>query len=305
MISEPTVFIIGAGASGEYGFPLGQALVKRILVHMAGTNTTIHRAMNLAGLDPRGLELFRDRLRGADAESIDTFLEGNEEPFVRVGKAAIAYAILEAEERCRREGLLIEASPSDHWLRYIWSTLRSGCTASTLDHNRATFISYNYDRVLESYLQQVIANSFNLDSAGAAQLRERAVPIIHLHGQIATAAFGQFDEPSIVVSLAQFASGIRVVHDSVPEGDPAFTSAQTAIRNARRICFLGFGYHPVNIRRLAIHESAPSNTEIYGSAFAMGPAEIKRAKDLVGREIMGMPQTAKCERFLRDAVFLA
>jgi hypothetical protein len=304
MIEQPTVFIIGAGASAEYGFPLGQGLVARILALMSQPNTPLLRAINLAGLDPRGTSLFHDQLLGSDADSIDTFLEGNDEAFVQIGKAAIAYVILEAESRCVRERLLIESAPDDHWLRYVWNSMRAGSSATTLASNRVTFVTFNYDRAIEAYFQRVISSSFQLPASEAESLRASALPIIHLHGEIAEAAFGYFEEGATVGSLTRYAAGIRVVHDSVLDGDKAFEATRLALKEAKRICFLGFGYHPVNIRRLDVDQHAGRDAHIFGSTYRMGRAEIDRARRLLHRTLQGVNSAYKCEQFLREEVLL-
>ena len=75
MITIPTVFIIGAGASAEYGFPLGHGLVQNIV---AGTAPQGGLSVELlrAGFTKDELNEFNRKLRGADPLSIDTFLEG-------------------------------------------------------------------------------------------------------------------------------------------------------------------------------------------------------------------------------------
>lgn len=174
----------------------------------------------------------------------------------------------------------------------------------TLSPQRVTFVTFNYDRTLEAYFQRVIQNSFAMDATQALELRKGALPIIHLHGEIADAPFGYFEEAAIVGEIKRYASGIKVIHGRVPTGDPSFEAARQAIAQATLICFLGFGYHPVNLQRLAIHQTARTDAEIFGSTYRMGPAEKKNAERNLSRPIKGAGPGAQCERFLRDAVLL-
>lgn len=301
MISNSTVFIIGAGASADYGFPLGTELVKKIVDRMSKPNTPLLRALHLAGNDPEDTSRFRERLRDSDPDSIDTFLEGNEDRFVRIGKSAIAFVILESESRCRHDGRLIRNPPEENWLRYLWNKLRAGCSPDTLAGNAVTFLTFNYDRVLETYLDTVIENAFNLPSNAAMELRAESFPIIHLHGQISEAEFGYFEEPTICGALEQYASGVRVVHDEFATDDPVFEAAHDAISRASLVCFLGFGYHSVNLTRLRIAELQP-NVGVAGSTYDMEDAEIGVAEGRLNLPLQKYNKMYKCERFLRAVV---
>src|SRR5881409_3087217 len=119
MITLTTVFVIGAGASAGYGFPLGAELV-RLIVQGTVQGGPMRRDLLTAGFRDDGLDAFAERLRGADPRSIDTFLEGNDAKTVEIGKAAIALLILGAEGQCLRDGRLFIGSQrlEDHWLGY-------------------------------------------------------------------------------------------------------------------------------------------------------------------------------------------
>ena len=162
-----------------------------------------------------------------------------------------------------------------------------------------TFVTFNYDRVLEKYFDTVIENMFGLAASDASALRERAIPIIHLHGKIVKRDFGDYEESAVVGSLSSIASEISVVHDTVPMNDPIFKQAFGAISRARLICFLGFGYHPVNIERLRIHELASDNVSIIGSTYGMGEAEVRLAQGRLQRQLHASSTSHKCREFLR------
>lgn len=299
MISNPTVFIIGAGASAEYGFPLGSSLVHKIISHMSEPNTDLLRGLHLGGFELAETTQFCKKMEFSDTDSIDTFLERNEDKYVQIGKAAIAYVILESESECHKADRLISNSPKDHWLKYVWNIMRAGCTPDTLIDNAISFVTFNYDRVLETYLDTVIQHSFNIDALRSTALREKSIEIIHLHGQISNKEFGRFDNEEIVNNLPEIASEIRVVHDDVPKNDEVFNKAFEAIRNADLICFLGFGYHPVNVRRLRISELTTGAKAFVGSTFNMGKAEVNLAIKRIGRAFKHTSSSQRCEAFLR------
>jgi hypothetical protein len=304
MIQIPTVFIVGAGASAEYGFPLGGALVKRIVFNMRKEGTALRQALARVGVSLRDVEEFCIRLQDSDSDSIDVFLENNREEFVRIGKAAIACVILLAEEECARGHRLVADPPADNWLKYVWNIARGGCSVATLAENRLGFISFNYDRVLETYLDGVMRSTFNLEAAEGSALRAKAFPIVHLHGQVSGVSFGEIEGAFADDHLGLLASGIRVVHDEVPTNDPAFESAFNMISSARRICCLGFGFHPTNIRRLRLHDIMSPDARFHGSTFGMGEAQIGQALNALNLQIERIRPHLKCEAFLRECVDL-
>jgi hypothetical protein len=300
VIVEPTVFIVGAGASADYGFPLGGQLVRRIL-SLTGDETN-ERGFFYYVFEEGNVQMFADRLRGSDASSIDTFLEGSDDWLVRIGKAAIGFAIVEAEKKALDSSLIVGQPPGDHWLGYIWNLLRSGCTPETLSRNQVAFVTFNYDRVLEHYLDTVIANSFGLRKEEATKCREQAFPIIHLHGTPQRLRFGSYRLDAAVIGAA--GEGIRVVHDSPKEDDPTFGSAYDLLQKATRVVLLGFGYHPVNIERLRLAELLRPGALVVGSAYQLGDAEVRAAERRINRPCSIPTVSRKCSDFLRHSVEL-
>ena len=72
--------------------------------------------------------------------------------------------------------------------------------------------------------------------------------------------------------------GIKIIHEAV-EHDPEFVKAREALLQAEYIAFLGFGYHPANLKRLRMHECAGS--VVQGTTFGMTGAETARIKAYV------------------------
>ena len=52
----------------------------------------------------------------------------------------------------------------------------------------------------------------------------------------------------------------------------ALTQARDLIQNAKRVCFLGFGYHPTNVRRLGIKK----DREVEGTVYGMTHQEMRQ-----------------------------
>src|SRR6266516_3639566 len=157
MIQKPTVLILGAGASEPYGYPLGAALVGRIV-----GLTQPGRPAGAGGLHPillrdpglRGhVDDFHRRLMGSETSSIDDFLESNP-AYQELGKLCIAAALTVWGP------LLTHEVPAErHWYRYLWERLRQGAPMpERFRENRTRIITYNYDRSLERYFAGVLAH---------------------------------------------------------------------------------------------------------------------------------------------------
>src|SRR5229473_2611714 len=89
MITTPTVFILGAGASMPYGFPSGAEMVRDIC-------NAPESELDSFGVSQTDYHEFATELRNSDQPSVDAFLELRRK-FERVGKTAIAYHLVRCE----------------------------------------------------------------------------------------------------------------------------------------------------------------------------------------------------------------
>lgn len=319
MVDTSTVFVVGAGASVGYGFPLGPDLVHE-LIQRVGTDGDRRTQLINAGFRAGDLDDFAHKLKESDSQSIDTFLEGNQPEYVRIGKAAIALTILEREGLCKHHKLMLSRPQNNpfpnaadhaanHWLSHVWNLMRSGATAQTSGHNKVSFLVFNYDRTIEYYFDTVLAAAFNLPEREATGLR-KALRIVHLHGAIPESqAFGAFRPQIPGDTILRLANGILVIHDVGATSDPevftrtnaTFADARLELQKAAVICFLGFGYHQLNIERLEISKLS-ANTALYGSGYGLGAARRTVAHSIMGQAVRwGEPQ-AKSEQFLSESV---
>lgn len=113
MIIKPTVFILGAGASASYNFPLGSELKNQIIDSLTSNFTSINNYsgqtgqvqtnsdidfFESAGYDESKLNALREGLKFSGQNSIDAFLENRPE-FIALGKLIIAKKLLGYEEK--------------------------------------------------------------------------------------------------------------------------------------------------------------------------------------------------------------
>jgi hypothetical protein len=141
-VKNPTVFVIGAGASAPYNYPLGLPLVNEVI-----NRTTQHENMELyqyLGFSAQEMGAFSSAQARSGRHSVDAFLEHRTE-FLEIGKAAIAHVLIERE---RPE--LLFAYPKGGWLHYLFDKLN--CPFERFGQNAVAFITFNYDRALEYFL---------------------------------------------------------------------------------------------------------------------------------------------------------
>ena len=176
MITTPTVFVLGAGASVDFDFPVGKDLLQRVVEHLR-TTTQIRDNVLASGFSAKEVDEFSDALRFSAEWSIDAFLE-KRPAFMNIGKAAMAAELILREQTER----IFSMTGVLNWMQYLVGKMQ-GSSFEAFADNKVTFVTFNYDRVLEHYLCTALENAWGKtqDEVGALL---RKMPIIHLHGQL-------------------------------------------------------------------------------------------------------------------------
>jgi hypothetical protein len=187
MFKEPTVFILGAGASWHYGYPTGEDLVKKVIkkadlaadffdhsfraqnnlapaylkdLMQSGNQSTVRGAWKKALGEVKKLKL---GLEQVNPLVIDYYLGQNPE-LKDIGRLLIAWIILECEYNARsgenqNRHLRSGETAHDDWCRFIIHQLAIHCRESKdLFSNRVSFITFNYDVSLERALRNGLAH---------------------------------------------------------------------------------------------------------------------------------------------------
>lgn len=92
MITEKTVFILGAGASMPYGYPSGRQLKNQVIETLRKDSGPGFKRLIDFGYRPSQLKIFRDALFLSGKLSVDALLEHQPE-LVNIGKSAIAFVL--------------------------------------------------------------------------------------------------------------------------------------------------------------------------------------------------------------------
>ena len=193
------------------------------------------------------LRAFLDCFRGSQTISIDSFL-GRRTEFQAIGKRAIAALLLSHESTTT----LINRETDENWYQYLLNELLAD-SWEELDFSKLSIITFNYDRSFEHYFITSLVDSYGVRIPEAvAKLCE--MEIIHVYGSLGGNLPGQANyipygteiAPDVVDVAAR---AIRVI----PEGrntDETLMKAQSALLQAERIGFLGFGFDKTNLERL-------------------------------------------------------
>ena len=254
MISRKTVLILGAGASQPYGFPLGRQLLNQICLQLSPENreNDHHKVLRDLGHTPNDIETFRDALRFTDYNSVDEFLEYDPN-LMDIGKHAIASALIPYED----EKLLFPPhTKGDHWYKLLADAL--DIRSKSVYDNQVSVLTFNYDRSLEVYLFTVIHERSECSVTEAIEILQ-SIPIIHLYGDLGqfgcTNQDAQKYSPDLKTARVKAgAESMKIIHESEDQ-TPEFDQGVELLEQAECIYFLGFGYHPTNVRRLRVFNS--------------------------------------------------
>ncbi|MCJ7482255.1 MAG: hypothetical protein MUO31_04755 [Thermodesulfovibrionales bacterium] len=283
MIEKNCVFIVGAGASQVYGFPLGLELKNRVIDLLARADESILQIYNR-----RDVDSFREALLKSSRYSIDAFLENRSE-FIEIGKMVMSKILVDRE----RIGNLfmnqksVTGSPHSYpidgdWLAYLFNNLMD-TDFEKFCKNNVQFITFNYDRTIESYFYDALKYSFGKSDEQVVEVMKN-IKIVHVHGQLGFLPWqktqaehirkyspGPRDLEEMIEDLKIAAAEIKIIHEANTES-AEFLEARAILKNASSILFLGFGYAPRNIERLKLQVDI-RNKNIWGTCKGLRVAE--------------------------------
>jgi hypothetical protein len=281
LITRKTVFVLGAGASLPFGFPLGQKLCEEVVHAMAENAHGRTLLLENTAFSTQDLENFRQQLLYSAQGSVDAFLEIRTE-FLEIGKAAMAIMLIQQEVTERLWKF------NDNWMRYLFGRMRTVSFDEFMGNN-VSFVTFNYDRSLEHFLFTSLRNTYGQNEDTCAGMVRDHIPVIHLHGQLghlpwqSTNGRGYDQEISVrVIKLC--VSEIKVVHEDIEDGrDKDFSRAKQLIAVADHVYCLGFGYGSKNVDRLGM--ASWGNSKALGTAVGLTDREAGDIKTMTNGSI--------------------
>lgn len=290
MFQSRTVFIVGAGASCEAGLPSGEALKNKIATlldirfpdgyHQQSGDTQITQTLREYVRLPSGHDgdinaylrkawRIRDVVPSA-AISIDNFLDAHrgDEAMALCGKLGIVKAILQAEH----DSLLKKIEPHEDypelyhvdqfdlrkltgsWYLSFFQMLTENVAKGDADtvFDNVSIITFNYDRCIERFLPQALSQYYELSFDDAIAIAKR-LQIFHPYGTVGPLSwqdqngqvpFGGYGRP-----LLPMASRIKTFTEGLDD-ETILGPMHDAIIAAETVVFLGFAFHPLNMKLL-------------------------------------------------------
>lgn len=325
MFKDNTVFVIGAGASDEFGLPIGWKLMREIKENcsfaidqfgrlISGPRDIFYHYERKYGRElQENVQDFNERLKAAlqirdgidSADSIDEYIyRYSENPLVaEVGKLQIAYAISKAEEASilgPDSSFTDDISVADKtWIWPFFKSLINGLKASEAKKigSNITIICFNYDRCIEHYLEHALIRSFYGMKLDEAREIVKNINIIHPYGKLGDLddmPYGKSDRfPLMAENLITWSETIKeptIIDDMVQ-----------AIKSAKQLVFMGFGFANQNMQLLNTNPKHQNynGPQVYSTGYLM-PKEIE---DSLRRNIDALYSSAVLEDMLSKIHF--
>lgn len=281
MKNKKLTLIVGAGASKEFGLPVGSELKQRIASlldirfdynQQKSGDHQIRAALEAAVRQPDGRRDINPHLHAAwrirdampQAISIDNFIDNHQgdEKIELCGKLAIVKSILDAERSSniyvdpRNPGDGINYSRTEIcWLNPFVHLLTENCRADQLEGRLSSisFVIFNYDRCIEHYLYYALQNYYKLPEPRVAELLN-AVQFFHPYGSVGTLPWqrqknvANFGEELRPTSLLENARQIKTFTEGSDPDSSEICEIRDSVGTSDNLLFLGFAFHKLNMQ---------------------------------------------------------
>jgi hypothetical protein len=278
MFKKPIVIIVGAGASCEYGLPLGSALKSsaaqklRFIFQHGRLTSGDQDLLNHIRRHTRNDQTRNNAYTIAANElsrTMETFISIDEAlhfvsaspEAVEIGKVAVVSEILAAE---RRSSLAPSKETGQTrlkdvgWLPQMLSMAVAGVQKSEIEtvFKQTTLVNFNYDRCIEHYLYEALQQKAGVSREQSGRI-VNALTVIRPYGSlgplewqeppgVAFAHSGHVDPFSLIGGIRTYTEQ-NALHDS--------EKVERALKAAELVIFLGFGFHQQNMEVLALKPS--------------------------------------------------
>lgn len=285
MINTETLFILGAGASKPYGYPTAVELRKDIINNFKKLFFDYKLLKEYPGSTDDysfTIDQFLNSFEKSSTHSIDLFLSLHNE-FANIGKISILVSLIKSEnESCFRENCVDDKNDIYTFIfRKLTHTLTTKDDYSKFSNNKINFITYNYDRSFEYYLNDTLKHYFSIEM----NKKLFHFIIFHVFGKIALLPWegGYYGYKKIPKNE-------QILQDLITQIETPYTNAtpvkcrinKDLLDKAKKIFFLGFGYAEENMKILDIPNSLKADQMIYGTAMGKSIKEISDIRNAFG-----------------------
>jgi hypothetical protein len=296
-----TIFIVGAGASREFGdsMPIGLQLARMIKAQLLDeiSGGLVHRpitnALSFGGFGSQHRAAMNRIAEGIEGyESIDDMVDdwSDQQHLDEIAQMAISWALLRAEAATpwgqvaskHAQATTVLGDLRDTWLGQILRFHGSGKRRREFAERFSDvgFIVFNYDRLIEYHLYQHLRVTLN-ETPDSARAIISNIPIHHVYGTLGTLpelggdhALGDSSDWLIAQAPNRIRTYTRTVDSVVGEQIAAL------VRNAEQIVFLGCAYHDQNLRIL-FPDGSPGlddRRKVWGTVLGLRPNQRQKVE---------------------------
>jgi hypothetical protein len=275
-----TILVLGAGASKDFGLPLGTDL--RLIIESTLDIRFDEWGSQLKVGSPVMVEAFRQLASSTAPQininsylhasreisaamplcsSIDDYLEKHQGQglYEICGKLAIAKSILEAEKNSniltRRDGTadFNPSKMSESWMTSFMQTATRGVRRAQINSafDELLVVNFNYDRCFEIFAYGWLQAAYRLTDAEAEDI-VTSIKMIRPYGSLGPLGWQHskgvgFGATASAQQLLDICSKIKTYSESVNE-DKTIEKIGEYLVESRCIVFLGFAFHRQNMR---------------------------------------------------------
>lgn len=277
MIKRKTAFILGAGSSKSYNMPTGIELKSKIINLSEQADKFVN--LGLSEYDPKKMKEFCKRFRLSNINSVDHFLELNNQ-YSLYGKLSIALLIKE-EEYSNFERVF-----QDEWFQYLYnrivSDIRDTNQFRKIIGNDLYFCTFNYDRLLDWAFAVSLLNTFsnNVEVQRKYELEGLDgilnffnIKIDHVYGKIGDLNINDITKENYYETTEYFQK-ILLINERRRD----LTGIQDELSDKDVVLFLGYGFNHDNNSLLNLSTNLEGKAS-YATGYGLIQEEKKRIED--------------------------
>jgi hypothetical protein len=139
-------------------------------------------------------------------------------------------------------------------------------------------VTFNYDLSLDKFLYDFLSSTF--PRYATINTLDGAVWILHVHGRLGYLDYEvthsprrSYGGPVSASEILAASQGIRIPSQLPNDYGRDMVIAQEAIKQAKRVIFIGFGYDDANLDRLRVNSWEPG--KYFGTGYKLAKARIQ------------------------------